>query len=122
MIDNLDYDQLDPGIRETVRLIRSWGYETSDSGDGRSKEGVRTDPDILECPHVAVQDPEDQGPESADGLWARIEDHFGGEDQVPTGVMVEVTYEARQCSELLMVTGLDDAMLATVSINKEITS
>lgn len=33
----LDYDALDPGIRETVRLLNAAGFETSDSGDGVSK-------------------------------------------------------------------------------------
>lgn len=32
--DTLDYAQLDAGIRETVRLLRSYGYTTTDSGDG----------------------------------------------------------------------------------------
>ena len=34
------WDYLDPGIRETVRLLRDAGFETTDSGDGVSKPEV----------------------------------------------------------------------------------
>lgn len=50
--DSLDYEALDPGIREVVRLIRDAGYETTDSGDGISKRA--TNPDALPFPHVVV--------------------------------------------------------------------
>lgn len=47
----IDYEALDPGIRETVRWLNAEGFETSDSGDGHSKRD-------MECaqpfPHVAV--------------------------------------------------------------------
>lgn len=52
MTDSLDYEALDPGIREVVRLIRDAGYETTDSGDGISKRA--TNPDALPFPHVVV--------------------------------------------------------------------
>lgn len=32
--DDIDYDALDPGIRETVRWLRGYGFDTCDSGDG----------------------------------------------------------------------------------------
>jgi hypothetical protein len=35
----IDYDDLDPGIRRVVRLLNQHGFVTSDSGDG-SKAGV----------------------------------------------------------------------------------
>jgi hypothetical protein len=37
MSDDLDYSQLDPNIRQVVRFLRSRGFETTDSGDGRWK-------------------------------------------------------------------------------------
>lgn len=37
--DLLDYDQLDAGVRETVRLLRLAGFETVDSGDGAASMG-----------------------------------------------------------------------------------
>lgn len=34
MDSDINYDDLNPGIRETVRKLRSWGFDTCDSGDG----------------------------------------------------------------------------------------
>ena len=51
--DELDYSQLDPGIRETVRRLRYWGFDTTDSGDGHSKADAGYDPDGF-CPHPHV--------------------------------------------------------------------
>lgn len=49
MPDVINYDELDPGIRDVVRAINEWGWKTCDSGDG-SKAGT------MECaldhPHV----------------------------------------------------------------------
>lgn len=42
-----DYDQLDPGIRNTVRRLHGWGFATCDSGDGSKA-------DTMEC---AVSEP-----------------------------------------------------------------
>jgi hypothetical protein len=36
-MSDLDYSTLDPGIRDTVRLLRDAGFDTTDSGDGVSK-------------------------------------------------------------------------------------
>jgi hypothetical protein len=33
-MDDFDYEQLDAGIRDVVRLLRGFGFETCDSGDG----------------------------------------------------------------------------------------
>lgn len=34
MTDDLDYSQIDAGIRERVRILRDEGFDTTDSGDG----------------------------------------------------------------------------------------
>lgn len=44
------YDELDPGIRETVRWLFEHGFNPCDSGDGVSKIG--TLPGALDQPHV----------------------------------------------------------------------
>lgn len=61
-----NYDELDPGIRHVVRLLRSYGFETTDSGDGVSKRTALDDLDpfdrevwlitdgVLPFPHVAA--------------------------------------------------------------------
>jgi hypothetical protein len=50
VMSDVKYSALDPGIREVVRLLRGWGFDTTDSGDGVTKpldfEGV------LRIPHV----------------------------------------------------------------------
>lgn len=35
--DEIDYEALDPGVREQVRALRDAGFDTTDSGDGVSK-------------------------------------------------------------------------------------
>ena len=53
MTVELDYSEIDPGIRETVRWLRSHGFETTDSGDGISKfDGPNFMGCALEYPHV----------------------------------------------------------------------
>ena len=51
MVDDLNYDDLDPGVRELVRLLRGSFFRTTDSGDGVSKP---PDARVLDYPHVFV--------------------------------------------------------------------
>jgi hypothetical protein len=49
--DDIDYSALTPGIRRTVALVRSWGFDTTDSGDGVTNvqagmEGAMTVPNV----------------------------------------------------------------------------
>ena len=65
MVNELDYQQLDPGIRDTVRRLRAAGYQTTDSGDGRSKPQAWFDSgEALPFPHVFIVLP----PEEWDSL------------------------------------------------------
>lgn len=52
-IEDIDYSKLDSGIRDTVRWLRSAGFDTCDSGDGATKQ---PDPDwgVRPCPHVII--------------------------------------------------------------------
>lgn len=45
----LDYETLDPGIRDVVRMMRERGFDTTDSGDGHSKDN---NPEALPFAHV----------------------------------------------------------------------
>lgn len=66
MTDSVPYDNLDPGIRRLVRFLNDNGFETCDSGDGRSKFGSdgkplpewQSDDDrfewVMDVPHVVV--------------------------------------------------------------------
>lgn len=55
-MSNFNYQSLDPGIRCVVRLLHRWGYETSDSGDGRTKQasGEYGERDLIDVPHVVI--------------------------------------------------------------------
>lgn len=50
-----NYDQIDPGIRATVKLLRAEGFETTDSGDGVSKPRAwYASGEAMSCPNVAM--------------------------------------------------------------------
>jgi hypothetical protein len=53
--DDLNYSNLDPGIRDVVRLLRERGFNTTDSGDGVSKVAKHGPMDgVLPFPHVVA--------------------------------------------------------------------
>lgn len=49
-MDTIDYDKLNPGIREVVRRLREAGFETADSGDGSTHDHACD----LEEPYVHI--------------------------------------------------------------------
>lgn len=55
-MSDIDYEALDPGIRRTVRWLRSLGFETTDSGDGVTKPamGLTWDDGVRDHPHVII--------------------------------------------------------------------
>lgn len=55
-MDDIDYEDLDPGIRQTVRWFRAHGFSTTDSGDGVSKAEELADDEgcALNYPHVVI--------------------------------------------------------------------
>lgn len=71
-----DYSVLDPGIRETVRIIHDLGWETTDSGDGYSKD-TNDYPDALPYPHVSIKLSKDSILKSSYANFAQLfVDHF----------------------------------------------
>lgn len=62
VVDPIDLEPLDPGIRETVRFLREHGFDTCDSGDGATKfvdprwrvDGKLPE-EVLDFPHVAMR-------------------------------------------------------------------
>lgn len=52
---NFNAELLDPGIRKTVVLLRSHGFDTTDSGDGKSKFALpEVDTSAMSVPNVAM--------------------------------------------------------------------
>jgi hypothetical protein len=119
--NKMDYDELDPGIRETVRLLRSNGFETVDSGDGRTKfmqaaaEGKEPDECALPFPNVAIKcDPDDLVKE-ADRLKELIEtlgiplEGVGPEiSDNDAPVEIQASYDPVDGSSIILVLYLDD--------------
>lgn len=69
---DVNYSELDPGIRSTVEFLREHGFETTESGDGISKP---QDQRTLHVPHVfMVVDPPKMVTES-DRLYNLIKNH-----------------------------------------------
>lgn len=55
-----EVEALDPGVRLVVLLLRAWGFETCDSGDGVSKPGAGVEDErgvmeVLPYPHVIAR-------------------------------------------------------------------
>jgi hypothetical protein len=56
-LEAIDYSELDPGVRELVRILREHDFDTSDSGDGVTKLAAGWTPEkdsVLEVPHVHI--------------------------------------------------------------------
>jgi hypothetical protein len=52
----VNYEELDPGIREIVRALNDVGFETTDSGDGVSKPADwYASGEAIPFPHVVAQ-------------------------------------------------------------------
>lgn len=49
--DDIDFGELDPGVRELVRRLREQNFLTCDSGDGVSKPA---DERVFDRPHVMI--------------------------------------------------------------------
>lgn len=101
---NSDGSQLDEHIRETVARLRSWGFETTDSGDGRSKfrEGT-ADECTLPEPHVFCQaDPDKLNFEARRML--RLLRMYANVDVA----RVEATYWPDRDVAMVQVFGVDD--------------
>lgn len=99
------YDELDPGIRETVRLLHSWGRETTDSGDGKHK-GLDGEP----VPHVYIASTKDLVIEEADALRAQ----FNG-CGITCG-QVQATYSPDDGYAMVSIHGIDDAVLREAGV------
>jgi hypothetical protein len=93
----LDLDQLDPGIRDIVAHLRAAGFETTDSGDGKTKE--QPDPEVMPWANVAIAT--EPARLMADAVAVQV---FLGAANVPPGFQVEATYWPASSNALVLVT------------------
>lgn len=116
---------LDPGIRRTVGLIRSWGFATSDSGDGRSKLGTPAEGCMMPMPNVTIPSVRDLLLEEAETIRDRLRecgiDLMATRDEdgqaVPL-VQIEAVYLPVEGGAFILLTGLDDDMLAAAEASR----
>lgn len=103
MNDEPNYDELDPGIRHAVHLLRAWGFSTTDSGDGKTKPAH---PDVLPYPHVAILAERDHLCHEADSVALCLRQYgWGVAEGFPPGKpTVQATYDPADETAIIMVT------------------
>ena len=109
-----DVTTLDPGIRDTVQWMLDLGYETTDSGDGKTKP-AQGDADALPYPHVSMRTTRERLTFDADKLLEQLREIGipiapAGEDA--SRPAIQATYDPADGSALLILTGVDDALFA----------
>jgi hypothetical protein len=92
-MDALNDDELDPGIRHIVRVLRKAGFATTDSGDGISKPA---DERVFDVPHVAATTGPTQLFSEADRMQRLLGDPW----------VVEATYWPTSGTCVLLATAL----------------
>jgi hypothetical protein len=116
-MSDVDLNELDPGIRLTVRLLRALGFETTDSGDGESKAEAIRDGEALDMPHVFMRVAPERMVEDADHLALVLSSRMLSLE-LPVG-SIEVSYSPIDRSAILALYGIDDIALAEAGIDPE---
>lgn len=102
---DLNYDELDPGIRKLVRLLNERNFLTSDSGDGVSKPPEAR---VIDVPHVYMTTTPQSMIREAHRLAALLMVHLKAE-LVPG--MIQATFDPVDGSASLAVMDVNDDML-----------
>lgn len=112
--DEFDPSLLDPGVRELVVWLRSLGFNTSDSGDGKSKfeAGLTVEDGVLPFPHVNIDlsKEEESLEKQCDRLYALLAERIGESDGQHDW-QVEGFYLAGYKSKSIMITNVNDDRL-----------
>lgn len=106
-MDDIDYDALNPGIRETVRWLRSLGFNTCDSGDGVTHE-YECDGD---APYVAVRCEKENAVCECDRLYTALMEKLGL-SMCPEWLYCELYYQPGDGIPVIIVGEITDAILA----------
>ena len=111
---DLDLNILCPGIRRTVGFLRSKGFETTDSGDGYSNEGMEG---AMPFPNVAITcNPADLISEARRLMRVLAEvgvvvEPLGPDEDGPQAPHIEVNYDPSNDIGFIMLLYLDDKRL-----------
>lgn len=99
----IDYNQLDPGIRETVKWLNSIGFRTTDSGDGVSK----SDMECAMCiPNVAIETTKSSLIDDTDYLDFLL---LGSDTH-----QIQASYDPRDGTAIILLLDFDDGDLERV--------
>lgn len=88
--DDLNIEELDPGIRNDVLKLRQNGFCTSDSGDGVSKPFNQR---IFNCPHIVAK---------VSKILDFIHEAHRMQNLLGEGWEVEATYSTRDKTQILI--------------------
>lgn len=103
-MDTLDYNLIQPRMRQTVRWLRSMGFDTCDSGDGVTNVEAGME-DALEMPHVMMTVKKANMIYEADRLYhACLETKIHGK--------IEASYDPEDESAIIILYDVTDEMLA----------
>jgi hypothetical protein len=119
----INYDELDPGIRETVRWFRERGFDTTDSGDGVAKLELINDGCALPMPHVFIRVDPTEMRLAANTIAKLLEQHGVNVGQVTDSseadvVSIQLTYDPSNDVAMVGVYGLNDEMMARAVPNR----
>lgn len=130
--EGFDYSILDPGIRETVKIIHGLGWETTVSGDGYSKK-IEDYPGALPYPYVSIELSKDSILKNSYANFAQLfVDHFrkivktnGYNEEEIYAVLSYSIPEVKSEPPLIILIGMKDEYLnlkepeETVQISKK---
>ncbi len=117
-----DYADIDPGIREVVRFLRGHGFDTVDSGDGKTKFPDGPEGGAMGCAvpmaNVAIEVEPENLVKEADRLRDLLESvgvpvgALSGGPEDDALVEIQAGYDPADGSSIVVLMFLDDAKLA----------
>ena len=125
-VERPNYEELDPGIRGTVRWLNDRFFETTDSGDGFSKfkddDFPKSRPELIPFPHVIMVVPSIVLIDETDRL-AELINSAGlkvlarGPELTEGEINIDATYDPAQPEDgIIMLFGLNDEMLRSKGV------
>lgn len=117
-LGDIDYDELDPGIREVVRRLNDAHFTTTDSGDGYSKAEHIASGDAEAIPHVYILVEAGTIVAECERLMALVESWGLVVDAVGEGpIWIQATYDPTSAAGVVMLAGVLDVDIASSADN-----